>query len=522
MPLDSTTAWIQQVTRDGHEACVWAAFSQAKASMSATEWEACAQRLADLDLPPGKPSFFRAVFLFFHTGSTERLAQAGIALRECGELERRHAFLVLVWGMAISSSGDRPRFRNLIEQAGFPGNLHDSAAVLADTLAAPGRDTTGAGASETAVGNAGSVRRVAVLAQHLSNNGHPGTQLALEHAALLRGAGIDVRVFSALEFQGTDLRGWLGSPQKVEVGLPTPSKWKSVCGPMEFRVVMAKGSWPHEGRWQAIATKLCEYAPDVVLFVGFFSPLMAWAWRHFPVVGLSVHSLPPLGPVDVWLHQFEAGQTLPQPWAAFSPAAPIPYTFRMPAREGTKAGLAPLKLEPDAQIVVTVGYRLSKEMSAEWAAGVVARLEAHPRWVWLLVGEGAYPACLPRGHPRIKVLPHQENLDGILQQCHLYLNPKRMGGGFSVLQAMARRVPVVSHVGTDGGDKLGEWAVTSDAQYWQCVDQLLVDEGERTRRGDALYARFATLYNLRAAVPALLAALGEGCRLFAQRMRQTP
>ena len=60
--------------------------------MSATQWEACAQRLADLDLPSGKPRFFQAIFLFFHTGSMDRLAQAGIAISECGELERRHAF----------------------------------------------------------------------------------------------------------------------------------------------------------------------------------------------------------------------------------------------------------------------------------------------------------------------------------------------------------------------------------------------------------------------------------------------
>ena len=97
-----------------------------------------------------------------------------------------------------------------------------------------------------------------------------------------------------------------------------------------------------------------------------------------------------------------------------------------------------------------------------------------------------------------------------------------MGGGFSVLQAMARRIPVVSRDGTDGGDKLGTWAATSDAEYWQSVDQLLADEGERRRRGDALYTRFDTVYNLRAAVPTLLAALDEGRKRFAQRTQVTP
>jgi glycosyltransferase involved in cell wall biosynthesis len=200
---------------------------------------------------------------------------------------------------------------------------------------------------------------------------------------------------------------------------------------------------------------------------------------------------------------------------------PFPYGFRIATPEGAPSGLAPLRLGPDAQIIVTVGYRLTREISPEWAANVVARLEAHPRWVWLLVGEGAYPQCLPRDHPQIKALPHQEDLDGRLQQCHVYLNPRRMGGGFSVLQAMAHRIPVVAHQGTDGGDKLGAWAATSDAQYWQCLDDLLGDEGLRRRRGDALHARFDALYNLRAATPSLLAALGEARQHFAQRRPET-
>src|SRR5512144_2354582 len=110
MSLDVPTAWIEQVTRLGHEACVWAAISEIKPSMTAAEWKVCAQRLADIDLPSGKPRFFRAIFLFFHTGSLDWLARAGAAVGECGDLERRHAFLVLVWGVALASSGDRARF----------------------------------------------------------------------------------------------------------------------------------------------------------------------------------------------------------------------------------------------------------------------------------------------------------------------------------------------------------------------------------------------------------------------------
>jgi glycosyltransferase involved in cell wall biosynthesis len=290
-----------------------------------------------------------------------------------------------------------------------------------------------------------------------------------------------------------------------------------VAGPGTFQVVTANDIWPLEGRWQSIAAKIVDFAPDVVLFVGFFSPLLAWAWKHYPVVGLSLHTLPPLGPVDVWLQQFEAGETLPAPWEGLPPPVPFPYAFRLALPSAGTASLARLNLPPDALIMVTVGYRLSREIRPEWAAQVLARLEAHPRWVWLLVGDSKAPPCLPSGHPRIRVLDHQDRIDELLQQCSLYLNPSRMGGGFSIMNAIARGVPVVSLGGSDGGDKLGPWSVATGEDYWRRVDELMADETARFRCGHELSRRFDRLYNLRSATPSLLAALQEGRSHFRQR-----
>ncbi len=115
------------------------------------------------------------------------------------------------------------------------------------------------------------------------------------------------------------------------------------------------------------------------------------------------------------------------------------------------------------------------------------------------------------------MLGHQENLDGLLQRCDIYLNPPRIGGGFSVIQAMAWRLPVVSRDESDGGDKLGSWAMSSDAEYWQRLDRLLDDEDERTRSGQAMRERFNARYNLGLAAPSLLAALDRARDQFVER-----
>jgi len=514
--FDLPTAWVRHLSRCGQEPGVWLDLSEVKRSMPPAQWGTLLQRLATVELPAGKPSFFQAVFMFFHTSDIRWLGKADLEAQQCGEIERLHAFMVFVWGIATVSADNRGLFRTLFEQAGFPGSLRRPTASLVDSLTVPANAPVAA-AHKPAFGKARPLRRVAILSQQLSTFVHAGTRLALEHAALLGGAGVEVCVFSAQEMQGVDICGWLGCPQGVKLSPPTPGNWKPVAGPGTFQVVVAHDTWPLEGRWQTTAAKLANYAPDIVLFVGFFSPLLAWVWKYYPVVGLSVHTLPPLGPVDVWLQQFEAGETLPTPWAGLPLPVPFPYAFRLALPPAQPVSLAPLNLPPGALIMVTVGFRLSEEIRQDWTDQVLARLEARPRWVWLLVGDSKAPPGLPEGHPRIRVLAPQDNVDGLLQQCSLYLNPPRMGGGFSIMNAIARGVPVVSLGGSDGGDKLGPWRVASQDDYWRRVDELLTDDAARVRCGQALSRRFDDLYNLRSATPSLLAALDEGRRHFWER-----
>ena len=292
--VDWAIAWVAHLNRRGQEPGVWLALSRTKRSIPPAQWQTLLQRLAVLELPAGKPSFFQAVFMFFHVGDVRWLRKAGLAAQSCDELERRHAFMVFVWGIATASAHNRVFFRKLFEVAGFPGNSSRPAASLADSLTTP-PDAPVTASDGLAPVSAGPLRRVAILSQQLSIFAHAGTRLALEHAALLKGAGMEVRVFSAQEMQGVDMPGWLGCPQEIKLAPATPSSWNTVAGPRTFQVVIANETWPHEGRWRSMAAKIADFAPDVVLFVGFFSPLLAWAWKHYPVVGLSIHTLPPLG-----------------------------------------------------------------------------------------------------------------------------------------------------------------------------------------------------------------------------------
>lgn len=499
----AVVAWARHLQRYASEPGAWVDASEAIGPQSASERQEMARHVAALDLRDPRAALFRAVFLYLHTGDLAALSAAARAVAQAGEVERLHAWFVWVWGMAAMRSEDRAHFRGVLEAAGFPELTLRAAHALAELAPAPARGP-------------GAARRIAVLCQHLSGFAHAGTRLALEHAALLSAAGHDVCVFSAQELANAGIAGWLGCPSPPQLAPPAPETWKPVSATGPCQAWIAPHAWPVLMRWQGAAANMAAFAPDAVLFVGFFSPLLAWAHRHFPVAGLSVHTLPPLGPVDVWLHQFDT-EALPAPWNGIAQPEPFAYAHRFVLPPARALSLAGLNLPPDARLAVSVGYRLSSEITGEWANQALARLERHKQWVWLLVGDPNAPPGLRANHPQVRVLPHQEHIDALLAQCHLYVNPPRMGGGFSVMNAMAHGVAAVSLGGSDGGDKLGPWAAASPAEYWQRVETFLADDAARAQCGRELAQRFRTLYDLRAATPHLVAALAAARARFAKR-----
>ena len=498
-PPDSVLAWTRHLRHFGSEPGAW--MDATRAGLSGNELRALVESVAALDLPSPRAGMFRDLFVYIHSADVEALRRAGRAVEQTGEIERLHAFLALVWGMATTNARERAYFRSRFEHAGFPALMTRAARALADTLPVP---TRAPGAS----------RRIAVLTQHLSIFAHAGTRLALEHAAMLSAAGHDVRVFSTQELANIGMPGWLGCARQVSLAPPSPANWKPVSANGTFQVTPAPDTWPMFGRWRRTATDIAAFGPHEVLFVGFFSPLLDWAYRHFPVSGLSLHTLPTLGPVDVWLHPFNIG-TLPVPWDGLPPPEAFVYPCRFALPPAQSMSLASLNLPANARLAVSVGYRLSKEITADFAAQLLARLARHPQWIWLLVGDAEAPPGVD--HPQVRVLSHQEHIDALLAQCHLYVNPPRMGGGFSVMNAIAHGVAAVSLGDSDGGDKLGPWISASPAEYWQRIETLLDDDGARAQCGQALAQRFRDLYDLRTATPRLVAALDAARVAFAKR-----
>ncbi|MBA5688557.1 glycosyltransferase [Rugamonas apoptosis] len=455
--------------------------------------------------------FMRATFLADVSGDfTFRHQAAALLAMPLCDPDRIAAHLVVAWFEILARQPDRTGFADALRGAGFPALLRRSGACLAaDGLAA---------AAPRAVSQ---VRKVAIVAPQLSGYSHAPTGLALAHGALLQEQGVAVELFSAQELHIASMPQLIACGNDTNFLPPDPAGWQA-NQPQALTIHLADQRLSLLRRWRGVADRLNRFDPDLVLFVGLYSPLVDVLYRSRPVVALSVQSVAPVVSADVWLAadpaQAAAAGASWQP--EFAAAAPWHYPYRIPPG----AALPPLSragldLPDTALVLVSVGYRLREEVGGDWAAHMVDLLAARPDVVWLLVGCGdPLPASLQGLPPgRVRVLPHQANLDGVLACCDIYLNPPRMGGGFSVAQAMAAGLPVLSLGGSDGGDKVGRYAQCDSDSYFATLRHWLDDAGARAERGAVMRTLFRNTLDLRQAGASLMGACQAALASFQRR-----
>jgi glycosyltransferase involved in cell wall biosynthesis len=239
------------------------------------------------------------------------------------------------------------------------------------------------------------------------------------------------------------------------------------------------------------------------------------------VLGISVNTVAPISPLDVWLTA-DADAAPKETWnGIFPPPQAVFHPWRVSrSRKPSDLTRAKLGVGESAVVWITAGFRLEHEIKDEWASRMLQLMSLHPHVVWLLVGgEAKLPHALrqaPRG--RVRALGTRNDLPGILRCSDIYANPPRMGGGISVAEAMAEGLPVTALAGSDGGDKLGEFALADMNAYVEQLAALTEDPVRRSEMGQTLLQRFNQRLDVEASGPALLAACRQATALARDRL----
>jgi len=476
-----------------------------------------AARQAVLDvlrkLPEGdaRADILRLTFLARATGESnfEDAAAVKVLAAEPSDPDRLAAFMAYRWLSALQNLDGRAEFTAALAA----GQLQE----MARRLMLDAVRTLPPGFRPRVPDR---IQRVAVVLPYVGHQFHTPSVMAVEQCALLAREGRQVRIFSAQELTPPDAPLFRGDGRDLMLPPLDAQAWQSLL-PAGVGMTISDTRFSLAGRWRNLMPIVAEFDPDVVLLVGLYSPFAAALHSVRPVVGISVNTVPPIAPVDVWLTGDMALGGKETWGASFAPPQPVfhPWRVRRSAKPHTitRAGLG---LGENAVIWVTAGFRLEHEIKDEWADRMRQLMDRHPHVIWLLVGgAGTLPPDLrsaPAG--RVRALATHDDLPGILRCADVYVNPPRMGGGFSVAEAMAEGLPVTAFAGSDGGDKVGDFALSDMDTYTARLTTLTENPSLRGEMGKALRQRFAERFDIAASGPALLTACQQATDLARARL----
>ena len=384
-------------------------------------------------------------------------------------------FLGLVWYHALARTPESQAFVQLLRDINAP-RLQRLVAKRLPALSATSHI-------------AGAGLRVAIYTPQVINNRHGGTTFALNTMSMAALIGMECRAFSAQEVNIPDANTYSGATELLQqIAVETESLVLNAPGSVQM--VLPSVELSLRLRFEQMLAAINAYSPDLIIFVGFMSPLVYRLYESYPVVGLSLHALPPIAPVDVWLSADHQGD------ATLWPDIPTPqsahYSFRFwPKGQAVPMDRAQLQIPVSAVILITTGYRLDTEMPQSWLDLMLGFMNAHQEVHWLLVG-------MPEGrlvtghseHPRIHSIAPQLMLESWLAACDIYINPPRVGGGGTVAMAMEQGLAVLTLADGDGGDKVGAWAVASVDEYFDQLSTWVGNQTARQQVGAALKTQF--------------------------------
>lgn len=477
-----------------------------------------AQRRQVLDILEGRSDpeacadILRLTFLAGATGESrfDNVAAARVLAAEPGDPDRLAAFMAFHWLSALQNIEGRSDFVAALSA----GLVPEMAARLMLEAARTISPALSPRVPET-------IRRVALVVPYVGHQFHTPSLMAVEQCAVLARQGIQVRIFSAQELMPPDASMYRGDGRSLVLPPLDTLAWASRL-PADAGMTISDSRFSLPGRWRNLVPVLAEFDPDVVLLVGLYSPLAAALYSVRPVVGISVNTVAPIAPLDVWLTADADTGCRDTCWrGVFPPQHAVFHPWRVGrSRKPSELTRTRLGIGETAVVWITAGFRLEHEIKAEWASRMLQLMARHPQVVWLLVGgEAKLPHALRQAPPgRVRALGTRNDLPAILRCSDIYVNPPRMGGGISVAEAMAEALPVTALTGSDGGDKLGELALDGMDAYFEQLAALTADPGRRSEMGQTLLQRFNQRLDVAASGPALLAACRQAAALARDRL----
>lgn len=464
------------------------------------------QRLTNEVDQDGLAGFYRAVFFKYVMGIRNDAVSAGKVLEGLRPIhvDRIMSFINFEWGNIVAEAKSSIEFAQMMEAANMP-RLMDLVSLVVQK-----------NSEIRAPRLAKNVQRVAIYTPQIFNHKHPPTKLVFEHARLFQSRNIEVRIFSCQEQSIPEMREYLSNDGHLKIPPPETQFDYQIMLTSKIDIVRAQERFSLPLRAQCILKFMENFEPDLCFFVGHQSLMLKSLYQQYPLLGLNISSLAPAGDLDLWLSADEAvKENAP---GVKTNAYYHPFRTIQKADE-VNISRSDLQLAADSVVLLTVGARLEKEICGDWATAMLDICTRFPNVFWLIVGgNGDTPSAVCTSNlPNIRCLPYQSNLRGIYACSDIYVNPPRLGGGFSVAEAMAEGLPTLAFVDTDGGRKLGSAASLNQVDYFEELNRLIGNADARVIKGKQLSELFHATINLENSIPSLMRAMELTIEKFQRR-----
>ncbi len=366
-------------------------------------------------------------------------------------------------------------------------------------------------------------RRLILVSQQFVNLWHAPTRDLLDYADVSSELGYEVEIVISPEM-----------PRELPMAFPQPFVGRH-NGKLDGRRTLAykdrsfpfwqiEGQMPHGKGLSRFLHYIAERRPIAVIDIGGNGLAADFAGQITTTLALPLAAQPPvteatfvatigeehlrgLGPV-------ESQKTLDLGAERF---LPFRYSYRLPETRG-EAPEALSRLPKEAVIGVVVGNRLDQEIADDNLRLLLACLEKAPSLHLVFVGPFRRFPELARQYPplaaRATALGFQADIVATLTRCHLYLNPRRAGGGSSVAHALGCGLPVITFAEGDGAFAAGpDFTVRTPEAYLERIAQWCRDPDSREQAAQAARRRWQAISDRKASVRALLEQLLQPERL---------
>lgn len=298
------------------------------------------------------------------------------------------------------------------------------------------------------------------IVDSLETKSYSGTKLLFDiiENIIKKDSEIKIAVYSEENFFGNQEENPFMMDYNNRLNILSYEKEKMQYAESKVKIIYSDIYKKKEERVADLINFVNEFKPKAVISTTIYSAGLNVLHDILPTIHLSLGSVNYLNKFDVYLYpHFEyIKNMIPEKIMKIDLERMYSFDYTGEFLESKEAGnRAKYGFKEEDFVLITVGVRVAADINAGIAEVVTRLIKDKKNVKWLIVGDENIPAIDERyreyiGENIIKV-KQIDNLSEVYPICDVYINPPRIGGGFSMAEAIVNNVCVLTPIVSPAG-----------------------------------------------------------------------